>query len=597
VTYGELNRRANGVARRLRSLGVGAEAVVGVCVERSAGMVVALLGVLKAGAAYLPLDPQYPAARLEAVLEDAGVAVLLTQASLADKVSACSVPEVICVDEGRPDDDACGGEDLEVKAAGESLAYVIYTSGSTGKPNGVQITRRGLLNLVSWHNKIWGLTAGDRVAQIAGVAFDASAWEIWPTLAAGATLYLPHEHVRVSPELLRDWLVEQSITVSFVPTPLAEQLLQVEWPRETALRTLLTGGDRLHLYPTPGQPFTLVNNYGPTENSVVTTAGVIDAEASPDSLPPIGRPIANTKVYLLDAHLRPVPVGVPGELYINGAGLARGYLNRPALTAERFIPDPFSAEPGSRLYRTGDLARYLPDGNIEFLGRLDHQVKLRGYRIELGEIESALREHALVSDCLVLVPKDEAATARLVAYVVPSGLKKPSARELREHLSKRLPEYMIPAAFVMLAEFPLTRNGKIDRNALPAAETSPEPAGALAVPRTRTQKALADLWTEALGLQRIGLHDNFFEVGGHSLLATQMVWKIREAFQVDLSLRSIFESSTISQQSELIESLQGRRLEASEPAIVPLGREQYRMSGASRESIKPPGAFKNRGDS
>ncbi|HEX8353506.1 MAG TPA: amino acid adenylation domain-containing protein, partial [Pyrinomonadaceae bacterium] len=383
LTYGELNSRANDLARRLRGLGVGPEVRVAILLERSAALVVSALATLKAGGAYVPLDPQYPSERLRFMLADSGAQVLLTDSSLGARLSADAPVRTLRLDTdcALPADE--GDADVRVEVGPSNLAYVIYTSGSTGVPKGVAVTHGGLLNLVRWHVEAFDVNARDRATQLAGVSFDASVWEVWPYLASGASLHLPDEETRLTPERLRDWLASRAVTVTFLPTPLAEQVLALSWPPDVALRTLLTGGDRLHRHPPSGLPFGLVNNYGPTECSVVATSGAVPAGVPGESAAPaIGRPVSNARVYVLDERMEPAPVGVPGELYVGGEGLARGYQGSPALTAERFVPDPFSAEPGARLYRTGDVARFLADGRVEFIGRRDGQVKVRGFRVE-----------------------------------------------------------------------------------------------------------------------------------------------------------------------------------------------------------------------
>jgi len=418
LTYRELNQRANCLAHHLRTLGVEPEVLVGICVERSLEMVVGLLGILKAGGAYVPLDPAYPPERLVFMLEDASVPVLLTQARLVE-----SLPKhqgrIVCLDTDWEIINRQSEENPGCSLKPENLAYVIYTSGSTGRPKGVLIEHRALLNLVFWHQETFSVSSRDRATQIAGLAFDASVWELWPYLSAGASIYIANEQIRIAPKYLQEWLVSNAITISFLPTTLAESVLLFDWPDDVSLRILLTGGDKLHNYSLPELSVKLVNNYGPTENTVVTTSCVIPAREKNDTAPPIGQPIANTQVYLLDGQLQLVPIGIPGELYIGGAGLARGYLNRPELTADRFILNPFSSdEPSSRLYKTGDLARYLSDGNIEFLGRIDQQVKIRGFRIELGEIEAVLSQHPDVRESVVIKREDTSGNQRLVAYIV-----------------------------------------------------------------------------------------------------------------------------------------------------------------------------------
>ncbi len=430
LTYGELNRRANQLAHYLKKLGVGPEALVAIWMERSIEMIVGLLGILKAGGAYVPLDPSYPTGRLELMVADAQVSFLLTQDRLLEEGGSMVDSDRRSSSLDRPIQRICLDRDWELIAresdanpenstTADNLAYVIYTSGSTGQPKGVQITHRSLLNLVFWHHQAFSLTPFDHATQLAGPGFDAAVWELWPYLTVGASIYIPDEMTRLDAASLRDWLVAQAITISFVPTALAESLLTLEWPQQTALRVLLTGGDTLHLYPPETLPFRVFNNYGPTECTVVTTSGQVWPNADPVHRPTIGHPIANTQVYILDAHLNAVAVGVDGEIYIGGDGVARGYVNRPELTAERFIYHSLDGKPERRLYKTGDLARYCPDGNIEFLGRLDHQVKLRGFRIELGDIEAALSQHPGIQDSVVVAREDKFGEKRLVAYIVP----------------------------------------------------------------------------------------------------------------------------------------------------------------------------------
>src|SRR2546421_7638896 len=381
LTYRELNQRANQLAHYLQTLGVGPNVLVGLCVERSLDMVVGLLGILKAGGAYVPLDPSYPPDRLAFMMEDAQASVLVTQQHLVSRLPAQQA-QVICLDTDATVLARQSTTDPISAITADDLVYIIYTSGSTGRPKGVQITHGSLLNLIYWHQRVFAVTAADRATQLTSPAFDATGWELWPYLAIGASVYLLDEDSRVAPALCRDWLVDHAITITFLPTALAEGVMALEWPEMTALRYLLTGADTLHHYPSPGLPFVLVNNYGPTEATVVTPYWLVLPMEHADGPPSIGRPIDNMQVYILDEYLRQVPIGEPGELHIGGAGLAKGYLNRPDLTEEKFIPHPFSSEPGTRLYKTGDQARFLPDGQIAFMGRIDHQIKIRGYRIE-----------------------------------------------------------------------------------------------------------------------------------------------------------------------------------------------------------------------
>jgi amino acid adenylation domain-containing protein len=419
LTYRQLNTLSNQLAHYLKKQGFGAEDLIGICVGRSLEMVVGMLGILKVGAAYLPLDPTYPSERLNFILKDAQVPLVLTSSHWLEKEKFASIElsRVICLDQDWEKIVQKSEDNPISNVTAGNLAYVIYTSGSTGKPKGVQVQHSNLLNLVYWHQQAFGVSPLDRSTQIAGVAFDACVWEVWPYLTAGASIYFPNDETRLSPEKLRDWLVLKAITISFLPTPLAEKILQIEWPQNTPLRLLLTGGDKLHEYPLNSYPFQVVNNYGPAENTVVTTSGQIPVKNKADLAPPIGRPIANTQLYVLDAKLQPAAIGISGELYISGDGLARGYVNRPDLTAERFIPNPFSNKKGARLYKTGDLVRYRSDGNLEFLGRSDDQIKIRGFRLELGEIESVLNQHPAVLQTVAVEREDAAGEKRLVAYI------------------------------------------------------------------------------------------------------------------------------------------------------------------------------------
>jgi len=543
LTYAEWNGDANRLAHHLRSLGVGPDVLVGVLMERTPQMVTALLAVMKAGGAYVPLDPVNPKDRQAAMIEDAGMRVLLTQESLLPEIPDTDA-DVLCVDRDadRFEDQPDTNPDLNTHV--ENLAYVIFTSGSTGRPKGVQISHRALLNLVFWHRDAYEIQPADRAALIAGLAFDASVWELWPYLTAGASVWLPDEETRAVPARLYSWLADEAVTVCFVPTPLCEAMLKEECPPSMALRAVLTGGDKLHQAPPEGLPFTLINHYGPTESAVVTTCTPVPAGAGPDQQPPIGRPISNIQVYLLDDHRSPVPIGVPGELYVGGESLAHGYHGRADLTEEKFVPHPFRE--GERLYATGDLARYLPDGQIEFLGRIDHQVKVRGFRIELGEIEVVLAQHSAVRENVVVALRDDNGAARLAAYVVPESGQAPTAAELRAHLKEKLPDYMVPAAYVCMDSFPLTANGKIDRRALPEPDDQrPELDANYAAPEDETQAKIAQLWAELLNLERVGIHDNFFDLGGHSLLIVQLHRRLKSELDSSLSIAQMFQYPTI----------------------------------------------------
>ncbi|HEY7418489.1 MAG TPA: non-ribosomal peptide synthetase, partial [Ktedonobacteraceae bacterium] len=530
LSYRELNQRANQLAHYLQALGVGPNVLVGVNLPRSIDLVVALLGILKAGGAYVPLDPAYPPERLAFMVKDAQAPVLVScqrwAASFADYGT-----ETICLDTDafrlsrQPDIDP------PFMGSVTDLAYVLYTSGSTGQPKGVQISHDSLLNLIYWHQRTFEVTAADRATQVASPAFDATGWELWPYLTAGASVYLPDEQTRVTPVALRDWLLKQGITVSFLPTPLAEEAIMLEWPTTTILRYLLTGGDALQHYPPANLPFALINNYGPTESTVVATSGRVFPAERPERPPLIGRPIANTQLYLLDEHLRLVPIGEAGELYIGGASLAQGYLNRPELTAERFIPHPFRAEPGVRLYKTGDLARYLPDGQLAFLGRVDDQIKIRGYRIEPGEIVAALNQYPAIQTSVVLAREEVSGEKRLVAYIVVSPGTNITLSDLQEHLRAYLPDYMVPATFVGVDALPMTPNGKIDRAALPVPdETNTLHTQGADEPATPLEGQVAALVSQLLNIPEIGVEDNFFMLGGHSMLGIQLVTLISKTF-------------------------------------------------------------------
>jgi amino acid adenylation domain-containing protein len=563
LTYGELDGRAVQLARHLRSLGVGNDVLVGICLPRSFEMAVAALAVWKAGGAYVPMDPAYPADRLKFMLSDAQAPVLLTESSYAGRLGRLKQKIV------DPRSFECNGRTGEPAAGGvepSQLAYVIYTSGSTGTPKGVEITHAGLANLVGWHQSAFAVTAADRASHVAGLGFDAAVWELWPYLANGASVHLADDAIRSSAELLKDWLVARRITISFVPTPIAERLITSDWPSDAQLRILLTGGDALHHYPSGDLPFVVINNYGPTECTVVATSGQVLPADQSGVLPSIGRPIENTQIYLLDEGLNPAPDGQTGEIHIGGASLARGYHKRPDLTAEKFVPNPFSAEPDARLYKTGDLARWLPDGSLEFVGRVDDQIKIRGYRIEPNEIVSALSRRAEIRDCMVVAREDTPGDKRLVAYVVLADSACPAHAELSEFLRGSLPEYMLPAAYVRMDELPLTLNGKIDRTTLPAPDagnTLPQEAVSEG-PQTPTEQRLVEILTGLLKVENIGRTDNFFMLGGHSLLGAQLIAQIRNIFGVEMSLRSLFDSPEVATLSAEID-----RIAASGPNRIP----------------------------
>src|SRR6266446_3659930 len=574
LSYTELERQANRLANYLRSIGVGRDTAVGLFLERSPAMVVAALAILKAGGAYVPLDPAQPVARLGFMLQDSEARVVVSTAELAKRLSAGSW-QVVTLNGDAEKIAAHPETQPESTVMPADLAYIIYTSGSTGQPKGVEVPHSGLSNLVAWHRRAFQVTAADRASALASLGFDAAVWELWPYLASGASVHVPEELVRSDAKALRDWMVSQGITISFAATAMAENLMQLDWPKTTALRFLLTGADTLKKYPSPRLPFVLVNNYGPTEGTVVSTSGVVATDSSTNQPPSIGRPIDGVQIYILDDQQQPVPEGSTGEIYIAGAGLARGYRNRPDLTAERFIANPFGAETGARLYRTGDLARWLPDGQIAFLGRVDEQVKIRGYRVEPSEIATVLGQHAAVRTSVVVAREDTPGEKELVAYVVLAPGAKLNAGELRDHLRKRLPDYMVPAEFVPIASVPVTANGKLDRAALPAPNGSRPHADAYVEPRTPVEEELVKILAPLLKLKRVGVNDNFFLLGGHSLLGTQLIARISETFGVDLTLLKLFDHPTVAEMS----------LEIEELILLKLGSSDAELSGDRNRSV------------
>jgi amino acid adenylation domain-containing protein len=579
-TYAELDRRANQFAHYLRGLGVGPEKLVALCIERSPEMVIAALGVLKAGGAYLPLDPSSPVERLDQTLRDAGITALVSGADLDARLSAGSF-HLVSLATDAAEIARCPVEPPAIEVAPENLAYVIYTSGSTGQPKGVEVTHGNLLNLLSWHLRAFEVTAADRASHQASLGFDAAVWEVWPYLAAGASVYFPEEDVRSNPAALRDWLLAQKITITFLATPLAESMMLLDWPHEADLRILLTGADTLHRRPSARLPFVLVNNYGPTECTVVATSGVVAPAESSNRPPSIGRAIDGTEIFVLDEQGKPVSAGNSGELYIGGASVARGYRNRPEITAQKFVTTSLP-DSEQRLYRTGDLVRELPNGELEFLGRIDEQIKIRGYRIEPSEIVSALDASPDVDASAVMAVEDGPGQKRLIAYVVLADGAKTTASELQALLRKQLPDYMIPATFVRISSLPVTSNGKVDWAALPA----PLNGNVLTdesyiAPRNIVEEKLAAIIAPLLHVERVSVHDNFFFRGGHSLLGTQLLTKIGETFGVELSLLSLFEHPTLAEMSEQIETLIYAKLEA---AADP-GKRELAPAGMRREDV------------
>jgi amino acid adenylation domain-containing protein len=546
LTYKELNERSNRLAHYLQKQGVKAETLVPVCMERSINMVVGILGIMKAGGAYIPVDPSYPEDRIRYMLEDTGASIVLSNTANGEKLGESSIP-VIELDSDWELISGQSSADIDDKPSADQLAYVIYTSGSTGKPKGVMIEHHSLVNLVAWHNREYEVTETSKATSMAGVGFDAFGWEIWPYLSAGASIHIIDNDTRLSAAALSALFIDEHITHSFVSTALVPDFIESSRHKTVSLKYLLTGGDKLSAVNLDGITYTLVNNYGPTENTVVATNCIVSQN---DKVLPIGKPISNTQIHILSSDGELSPIGVPGEIYIGGASLARGYLNRPDLTAEKFNADPFSKEPGARVYKTGDLGRWLPDGNIEYMGRIDDQVKIRGFRIELGEIESVLNQHSGIQQAVVLAKEDKQGTKRLAGYVVAEGEFDKQA--IQAYLSTKLPDYMVPALWVELESIPLTPNGKIDRKALPDPDLQSIITEYVA-PRNATEQALANIWQELLGLERIGIHDNFFELGGHSLLAMRVVSYIERELSVSIPIQMLFQFTSISDLSKYLE--------------------------------------------
>jgi amino acid adenylation domain-containing protein len=582
LTYSELNALANRLARRLRELGVGSGTHVAIVLERSMDLIVAQLATLKCGAAYVPIDPTFPGERQAFMADDCSARIAITTKSIALPAALSGLRVDI--------DDVNQGEavtgNLNIPSHSEMTAYVMYTSGSSGKPKGVLVTHRAIGRLVL-NCGYADFNARDRVAFAANPAFDAATMEVWAPLLNGGRIVVIDQNCLLDPLMFAKALKRHEVSVLWLTAGIFNQYIDTLAETFGRLRYLIVGGDALDprmiaraLRRNPPQH--LVNGYGPTETT--TFAITHEIEGVPDGCGsiPLGRPISNTRVYVLDANQQPAPVGVAGDIYIGGDGVARGYLNRPELTAERFLPDPFSYAPGVRIYKTGDLGRWLPDGKIEFLGRNDSQVKIRGFRIELGEIEANLVSYPGVREVVVLTREDEETGKQLVAYYTGEKI---GAKAFRSHLLSVLPEYMVPSTYVRLEKLPLTPNGKIDRRALTASDAEasrtylhPELESAYTAPRNETEQILAAIWQRLFGVERVGVYDDFFELGGHSLLAIQLVSRIRDALLVDLTMRNLFESPTISELGILI--LQKHAAGADADVLSQMLAELNELSGS-----------------
>ncbi len=592
VTYAALNAKANQLARHLRQLGVDRGSVVALGLERSIEMLVAILGVLKSGAAYTPIDPDYPKARQAFMIADAGADIVLTISSLADRIEKHDGLKFLFLDQDWSLIAAHRCDDLGVPVTDRDLAYVIYTSGSTGRPKGVEVEHRGPVNMAAWCRREAGLTPADRSILYSAPAFDATVLEIWPALFAGASLHVVDDAVRTQVTGLAPWLVRHRITVAWLPTPLIGRLCAAAWPDDACLRLLWTGGDRLRAYPPPGLPFRLVNLYGPTEASVLTTSYRVPVVAGPTPLPPIGTPIDRATCRVVGADGRPVPAGGEGELWIGGTGLARGYRNDPARTAGSFVvPAADSGLPQERHYRTGDLVRALPDGTLTFLGRIDAQVQVRGHRVELGEVEAALKALPGVEDAVVVGRDDDGGgdggerTTRLVAYWVAAAGAPPPAR-LRDQLAVRLPAYMIPAAMVAVPAFPLTAHGKIDRAALPAPPPAAADAGGGAPPAASGAIAggVARVWREITGRWPPDETTRFWDAGGDSLKVETLTLALESAFALALPVDFVLKHPTVRSQADRLSGLVGTRTTGATPAGVTL------PNLVAGSVVEPPGS-------
>ncbi|WP_072805402.1 non-ribosomal peptide synthetase [Rhodococcoides yunnanense] len=548
LSYSALTARSNELGIRLQQAGVARGDLVALCLPRSSDLIVAALAILALGATYVALDPDQPHQRLDFMVADCGAGVAVAYPSMVDTLSGTVDVVSPCTS---PSATPSASMSHTVPAPGD-LAYVVYTSGSTGKPKGVMVEHAGLLNLVDWHRNTFDLTASDRTTLIANPGFDAGAWEIWPTLCAGACLHVPEAALKTDPVRLRDWMIAENITVAFLPTPLAETLVELPWPPTAALRYLLTGGDVLRHLPPPGLPFELVNNYGVSEATVVSTSGTVAAQSDSVHAPSIGTPIDGVELRVVDDVGKPVPPGSIGELVICGVSVARGYLGLPRLTAQRFVSDPLDS--AVRAYRTGDVVRMDDNGSVDFLGRVDDQVQIRGFRVEIGEIGDALRACTEVRTCAV-VPIEGSGDPRLALFVVFQQDSNMGTVDLQHYLAQRLPDFMVPDTVVAVTELPTTAHGKIDRTAL---RSLPPPDRGDRIedrPLTTVEATLLDMVAERLKTTKIGVDDNFFLLGGHSMLGAQLIIEISRIYGVEMTLLDLFDHPSVAQMAVEIERL------------------------------------------
>ncbi len=602
LTYAELNARANQLAHYLRGLGVGPDVLVGVLMERSVEMAVGLLAILKSGGAYVPIDPEYPSERIRYMLDDSGVPVLLTQSHLVATLPEHSA-RVVSLDTDWNTISREQSDNPASEVTSDNLVYVIYTSGSTGQPKGAMVHHGGVVNCLRWMQETYKLDETDKFVLKTSLNFDPSVWELFWTLSVGASVCIARPGGQLDNAYLVDEIQKRSITsIYFVPSMLRVFLEEPGLNRCSSLKRVICGGEALALETIDRfyklLPAELHHSYGPTETSIAATEWTCEPQTQ-RRIVPMGFPLANTQTYVLDRNMNLAPIGVHGELYIGGLGLGRGYLQRAELTAERFIPDLFSSVPGARLYKTGDVVRYLPDGSLEFAGRVDHQVKIRGFRIELGEIEAQLSKHPAIKETVVIAREDKPGEKRLVAYVVTDQEQHLAINEVREFLKSRLPDYMVPAAFVNLKAFPLMHNGKVDRRQLPEPEQAqPDTEQRFVAPRTAIEETLAVIWSGLLGVEHVGIHHNFFDLGGHSLLGTQLISRLRKVFQVELPLRTLFESPTIAGMAATVETLL-RNEQTTLPPLVPTPRDsQLPLSFAQQrlwflDQLQPGSPFYN----